>query len=137
MTPILLDTCALIWIANEDPISPGALKLLNDVKDINNGTQVSPISAWEIGLLCARKRLLMSSPPETMFKNVTDIPGVGLAPMLPDTLIASSFLPGEPPADPADRIIIATARIHGLQIMTRDQHILRYSRDGYVMSIQC
>jgi PIN domain nuclease of toxin-antitoxin system len=55
----------------------------------------------------------------------------------PETLIESSFLPGEPPRDPADRIVLATARAHALPVMTRDRAILAYAEAGHVGAIPC
>jgi PIN domain nuclease of toxin-antitoxin system len=52
-------------------------------------------------------------------------------------LVESCGLPGTPPDDPADRIIIATARAHGLTIVTRDGAILKYAQLGYVKALRC
>jgi PIN domain nuclease of toxin-antitoxin system len=62
---------------------------------------------------------------------------MALAPLPPSTLIASSFLPDTPPNDPADRIIIATARAEGFRVMTRDHLILGYGASGHVATIAC
>jgi PIN domain nuclease of toxin-antitoxin system len=55
----------------------------------------------------------------------------------PDILIASSFLPGEPPRDPADRILLATARGLGATLITRDRLLLKYGENGGVSTIAC
>jgi PIN domain nuclease of toxin-antitoxin system len=52
-------------------------------------------------------------------------------------LIASSFLPGTPPRDPADRIIAATAREHGYQLVTRDGLLLDYAAEGHIQALAC
>ena len=57
--------------------------------------------------------------------------------MSPAILIASSFLPGEPPRDPADRIIAATARAFGQTLITRDGELLPYAKAGYLAAINC
>jgi PIN domain nuclease of toxin-antitoxin system len=57
--------------------------------------------------------------------------------MSTDILIASSFLPGAPPNDPADRIIAATAREHGYALVTRDRALLDYAEQGHIQSIVC
>ena len=54
-----------------------------------------------------------------------------------DTLVESSFLPGAPPRDPADRIILAAARSSGLQIVTRDRAILSYAEQGHAWALEC
>jgi PIN domain nuclease of toxin-antitoxin system len=52
-------------------------------------------------------------------------------------LIASSFLPGRPPRDPADRIIAATARDYGCTLMTRDRALLDYGEQGHIRVLAC
>jgi PIN domain nuclease of toxin-antitoxin system len=59
-------------------------------------------------------------------------PGLRLTQLLPSIAIDSVRLPGEPPADPADRIIIASARHQGVPVLTADRVILRYGAAGYV-----
>jgi PIN domain nuclease of toxin-antitoxin system len=64
-------------------------------------------------------------------------PGLQLAALSPEILIASSFLPGRPPRDPADRIILATARDLGLTLVTRDRALLDYGEAGNVSVVAC
>jgi PIN domain nuclease of toxin-antitoxin system len=61
----------------------------------------------------------------------------GLADLSPDILIASSFLPGNPQRDPADRIVLATARDLGVTLITRDRLLLAYGENGQVNTIAC
>jgi PIN domain nuclease of toxin-antitoxin system len=75
--------------------------------------------------------------PERWFSNLFEVPGVRLAEMSPDVLIASSFLPGKPPKDPTDRIIAATARELGATLITRDRALLDYGAQGHVAVLQC
>lgn len=75
--------------------------------------------------------------PERWFQNVLAIPGVELAKLTPDILIESSFLPGTPPRDPADRIIIATARDIGATLVTRDRLLLEYGTSGQINALAC
>jgi PIN domain nuclease of toxin-antitoxin system len=64
-------------------------------------------------------------------------PGIREAPFHPDIAIDSSWLPGEVHGDPADRLIIATARHLGLPVVTRDRKIIAYAEDGEVAVIPC
>ena len=57
--------------------------------------------------------------------------------MSPDVLVASSFLPGKPPGDPADRIIAATARDLGATLITRDRALLGYGKQGHLSVAGC
>ncbi len=137
MRPLLLDTCAVIWIAAGDSISDEATEALRDANAGETTIGISPISVWEIGLLVARGPLALSTSPRAWISTVLAQPGVALAEMSPDTLIDSSFLPGEPPRDPADRIILATARAEGMRIVTRDRAMLSYARTGHAEAIAC
>ena len=136
-TPLLLDTHAAVWITEGLPLASKATEAIDAVYRNGSIIFVSPISAWEVGLLVARNRIGLSSRPERWFQNVLAVPGVMLAGLTPDILIESSFLPGEPPRDPADRIIIATARDLGATLVTRDRLVLRYGEAGQVSTIAC
>lgn len=136
MSRLLLDTCALIWVMNDDPILDEAKRRI-EAAAAASSIFLSPISAWEIGTLVAKGRLGLSMPPERWFEKALAAPGVGLAQMPPATLIASAFLPGSPPNDPADRIIIATARAENLTLVTRDARILDYGASGHVRALRC
>ena len=127
MQPLLLDTCAVIWLTEKARLAPAAVEALR----VNAGaTYISPITAWEVGMLAARGRLQLLIRPERWFGNLFDVPGVRLADMSPELLIASSYLPGKPPRDPTDRIIAATARELGATLITRDRALLDYGEEG-------
>ncbi len=98
---------------------------------------VSPITAWKIGMLMVRGRLKSALPPQRWFHRLLDVPGVRLADMSPEILIASSFLPGNLRRDPADRILVATAREHDYVLLTRDAALLDYALEGYVQARAC
>lgn len=132
MTAILLDTCAALWLANGSPLAEGALEAL----EASDRIVVSPISAWELGQLTSRRRLSLSMDTILWWQALLEA-GVELAEMDPTILIASSALPGAQIRDPADRILVATARRHGFRIMTRDRPILTYAASGHVQAIAC
>lgn len=133
---LLLDTCAAIFAA-EGQLKLDALALLKDRFERAEPLYLSPISGWEIGLLFSKKRLLLQLHPRQYFRRLMSVPGVELAPLTPETLLESSFLPGTPPRDPADRIIAATARELGYTVMTRDEALLAYAREGYLSAVEC
>lgn len=105
--------------------------------EATNTLFMSPISAWEIGILVRKGRLLLSMGPDAWLDAFLVSSGAKLAPMPPRTLIAASFLPGDPPKDPADRIILATARAENLTIVTRDAEMLSYASAGHVRAVRC
>ena len=135
--PVLLDTCAAIWLMNGDPLSTSSQEAIADAQRHRLGVHVSPISAWELGMLVRKNRLRLSVTPEVWFQTLITLPGVRLTPMPPELLIASGFLPGSPPKDPADRIIAATARAYGLTVLTRDSELIPYARAGHISAIEC
>jgi PIN domain nuclease of toxin-antitoxin system len=137
MTPLLLDTCAAIWLAEAESIAKEATRVLEEVYDAGAGVYISPITAWEIGLLNSRGRLALLIKPQLWFRRLSDVLNFRLADMSPELLIASSFLPGTPPRDPADRIIAATAREYGYRLVTRDRLLLAYAEQGHIQAVVC
>jgi PIN domain nuclease of toxin-antitoxin system len=135
--PLLLDTHAAVWITEGLPLAAGATEAIDAAYRAGSAIFVSAISAWEVGLLVARNRIGLSARPARWFQKVLAIPGVKLAELTPDILIESSFLPGNPPRDPADRIIIATARDIGATLVTRDRLLLDYGESGQINAIAC
>ena len=135
MQPLLLDTHAAVWLVRGE--LPAARETLATAAQSEVPTYVSPITAWEVGLLVSRGRLNLLMTPQRWFARLFEFPGVQLADMTPDILIASSFLPGEPPRDPADRIIAATARDYGCTLVTRDRALLEYGEQGHFKVLAC
>ena len=135
--PLLLDTCAAIWISEEQPIASEAVTAIERSHRNSEVIYVSPITAWEIGLLVSRGKLTSPMSPQRWFERLLEAPGVRLTDMSPDVLIAASFLPGVPPRDPADRILAATAREYGYRLMTRDTPLLTYAGQGHLQALAC
>lgn len=135
--PLLLDTCAVIWVAEDQPISDTATLALDQAHAADQFIYVSPITAWEVGMLVARGRLTMIVKPQLWFERLLDVSNIRLADLSPDLLISSSFLPGEAPRDPADRIIAATAREYGYTLVTRDRMLLNYAEQGHIQAVCC
>ena len=103
---------------------------------------VSPASAWDIGLLSRpradRDQGLQFLPdPQSWFAAFLARPGIRLAALTPEIAIDASHLPGTFHSDPADRMIVATARRMGAAIVTRDRKILDYAGAGLVMGMAC
>lgn len=133
--PLLLDTCAIIWSMRGAKMAAESVKAIGLASAQVGCLYLSPISIWEIGLLVSKGRLAFAV--ENWFEVLLSQPGLRLAEMPPQLLIASSFLPSGAPNDPADRIILATARQYGFRVVTRDQKILAYARKGYAACLAC
>jgi PIN domain nuclease of toxin-antitoxin system len=134
--PILLDTCAALWIADEGRLRPEAEAELQAAQDGGVPIFLSAITAWEVGQLVARGRVALALPPLAWFQAFKEA-GFGLVELTAEILIDSSFLPGPPLRDPADRIIAATARARGYRVMTRDRPILELAAAGHINAIAC
>ena len=138
---VLLDTCAVIWLANGDRLRQQAADAIV-AAGLSGGILVSPVSAWEVGLL-ARPRGRDHAPPQFLpdpkawFARVMAGPGIRPAPFTPEIAIDASHLPGDVHGDPADQMIVATARQLGIPVVTRDSRILAYARCGHVSAIRC
>ena len=133
--PLLLYNYAVIWDANgtDAALSTRLRKAHEDRTPI----WMSPITAWEIGTLAAGGRIGIARPVLSWFEDVVAKSGAKVADLGPRTLVASTELPEGMHRDPADRIIVATAREHGLRIVTRDRKILSYAEKGHVMAVAC
>ena len=135
--PLLLDTCAAVWFADDQRMSSAASEAMDRAFAARVPVYISPITAWELGMLCARGRMGFPVPPQMWFQRLSGIRGMALAEMSPEVLIASSFLPGVPPRDPADRILAATAREYGYRLVTRDRPLLQYAEQGHIQFLMC
>jgi PIN domain nuclease of toxin-antitoxin system len=135
--PVLLDTCAAVWLMNGDPMTADSRSAVIAAQHGNLGVYVSPMTAWETATLVAKNRLQLVLSPEAWFDALLSLPGVRLAAMPPKVLIASAALPGMPPKDPVDRIIAATGRAFGYSIITRDGELMDYARAGHINAIGC
>ncbi len=133
---ILLDTCALLWTVNGDPLSPEALKAINKARNAG-ALFLSPVSAWEIGILAQRGKVEFGVSAESYVSRAFTRPGVQIVPLTPEIAVRASYLPGQFHSDPADRLLISTAIMMGLILVTRDREILRYAGRGYVAALRC
>lgn len=136
---VLLDTCAVIWLANGNPLDAAAVASIIEAGQAE-GIFVSPVSAWEVGLLSRpgrRAPLRFLPDPKTWFPRVMAGPGIREAPFSGAIAIDASDLPGAMHGDPGDRLLISTARHLGAPIVTRDRQIIAYAESGHVGVIRC
>jgi PIN domain nuclease of toxin-antitoxin system len=129
---ILLDTHVLIWsLQDAAPLGPEA-RILLDEQILAEGLMISAITVWEIALLAKKSRITLGMDVMKWIEEVLALPGLVLGALDPPIAVGSVMLPGEFHNDPADRIIIATARHHKLRLLTADQAILDYGAAGHV-----
>ncbi|MEQ8221031.1 MAG: type II toxin-antitoxin system VapC family toxin [Candidatus Eremiobacterota bacterium] len=94
--------------------------------------RVSAISVWETGMLETKGRIRFSVECLDWVNRALSAPGISLVPLTPEIAIASTRLPCEFHGDPADRIIVATARKLSACLVTKDSKILEYGRERYL-----
>ena len=122
---ILLDTHIWVWwVHGDERLTPTQLELIQSNEEGIIG--VSSISQWEIAKLVELGRLELPISLEKWFAQALTYPGVELIELTPAIAIESTRLPGEFHRDPADQIIVATARIMKCKLVTSDERILNY-----------
>ncbi|OGT32973.1 MAG: twitching motility protein PilT [Gammaproteobacteria bacterium RIFCSPHIGHO2_02_FULL_39_13] len=129
---LLLDTHVWIWLNNGSAeLKPGVVRDIDGAAK-NGELFISAISVWEIATLVAKKRILLRTSIHDWIDQALSQPGVELIPLLPKIAIESTLLPGGLNADPADRMIVSTARIKSLTVVTRDTNIQQYAKAGFI-----
>ena len=128
----LLDTPTWIW-ANSFPelLSPTVVDTLEALTQEDN-LLLSAISLWEVCKLVEKGRIQIFSDLEEWVRQALDIPGLQVVPLDFRVFYKSTTLPGAFHRDPADQMIVATARLTDAVILTKDQRIRDYP---YVKSI--
>jgi PIN domain nuclease of toxin-antitoxin system len=122
---ILLDTHIWIWLANEqEELSAYHAQIIADHR--SDGLGISAISCWEVAKLVEYGRLNLACDLETWMEAALDLPGIQVIELTPTVAIESTKLPGAFHRDPADQIIVATARTYRLDLLTVDDKILKY-----------
>jgi len=119
---MILDTCALLWLASGSKrLSRAALKEI----DAASAIYVSAISGFEISLKTGAGKLELSHPVEEWFKRVTEHHGLTVLPLELKVCIAAAELPPIHD-DPFDRFIIAAANLNDLTVVTADERFEAY-----------
>jgi PIN domain nuclease of toxin-antitoxin system len=123
---ILLDTHAWIWLIN-DPKSL-SLKVQREISVAikKKALFISCISSWEIHMLVRHKRLSFSISSENWVRRCEKLSYLNFVPVDNNLAFAATHLPGEFHGDPADRIIVATARQHDFVLVSKDEKIQKY-----------
>ena len=126
MTPVVLDTCAWIWSSsNRKRLSPAAAEAIAAARGTNRAF-VSVISCWEVAKLVEKGRLSFRVPVGEWVERALGLAGLTLKGLSPEIAVASTRLPGDFHGDPADQLIVATARMIGGVVVTADRAIRRY-----------
>ena len=122
---ILLDTHIWVWWVGGNPRLTAAQRRHVDVHE-KTGLGVSVSSCWEVAKLVELNRLELRCPVGEWLEQALAYPGVRLLYLTPRIAVESTQLPGSFHRDPADQMIVATARIRAYPLLTADAGILRY-----------
>ena len=133
---IVLDTHAWIWLLEGDRRMNKKTILNRLEKNIPERTIfVSEISGWEVGMLVSKKRLIISGTLIDWLRDAYRAPGIHPLGLTPEIVAESVHLPGDFHGDPADRIIVAAARVYNAELITMDRAIIGYGKKGNVKVI--
>lgn len=130
--PLLLDTHALVWLMEGDRRLCPAARRLAEAAAKEGLLRVSAISVWEIATLESKGRISFDRDCQTWISEMLETPGLHLVPLTPEIAVQSTRLPGIIHGDPADRILIATARVLNATLLTADAKIGEYARTGHL-----
>ena len=133
---VLLDTCALIWLVNGEHLAAEAKDVI-ETAGAGGAVFINPMSAWEVGMLASKGRLSLSMSVPKWFNQIIDHSAFQISDLNIAPLIESTDLPGSPPNDPVDRMMIALSRDSGMPLVTRDRKIIDYASAGYLKVITC
>lgn len=122
---IVLDTHIWVWWVHEDS------ELTQEYHEYIQGQElqglgVSIISCWEVAKLVERGRLILPCPVGEWLDQALTYPGMCLLELTPRICVESTQLPGDFHRDPADQIIVATARVYDCPLVTMDSKIQSY-----------
>ncbi len=122
---LLMDTHVWFWCLSEPQrLSKGASDIIKRTP-VGQRT-ISSISIWEFAMMAARGRIELKITPTEWLDYAIHETGLSVLEITPRVAVEACQLPGDFHADPADRIIVATARVHGATLVTKDRKILSY-----------
>jgi PIN domain nuclease of toxin-antitoxin system len=126
--PLLLDTH--VWVRygfKAPPLRKAAIDAIETGLDSGN-VFVSVISVWEIALLVRQNKLTLHKSVASWVDEALAVPGLQLLPFSPQIAIESVNLPDPMHKDPSDRILVASARVERLTLVTADKAVLKFAK---------
>lgn len=127
---LLLDTHILLWWLKDFPgrLSKTQKHALEELNLRGEPASVSVISLWELAMLLQRGRLAITESLDEWLRDVESHPLLMTLPLTAAIAVESVRLGPDFNRDPADQIIVATARCHGLTLVTADERIRKWGK---------
>lgn len=122
---ILLDTHIWVWwVSENEQLAEDHRRIIQE--HIDSGLGVSIISCWEVAKLVEYDRLRLAYPVGRWIREALAYPGIELLDLTPAIVVESTQLPDNFHSDPADQMIVATARVYDIALLTVDSDIVNY-----------
>lgn len=129
--PVLLDTHAWIWLMEDNPHFKKFKSAIDELVPESN-ILVSTISLWEVAMIESKRRIRFPVSVLEWLRKAVTAPGLRVIPISPEIAVESCQLPELFHGDPADKLLIATARIFDSRLVTHDKKILTYAQKGHL-----
>ena len=127
---LLLDTHTWLWLATGDDQLPVPIRRAIERYEAKGQLFVAAVSRLELATIWRRGRVILPLPLEEWLARALAEAGIGLVAISPRIAAETARLPEGFHGDPADRLIVATARIENLTLCTHDKEVLRHAKRG-------
>jgi PIN domain nuclease of toxin-antitoxin system len=132
MTDALLDTHIFLWLLNGDSkLNKENRERIEDIANSGGRICISAISVWETAMLEKKGRITLAQPVAKWLEQAVKLSHVKVMELTTEILLDSCNLPGNFQSDPADRMTVATSRIHNIPLITQHEKILDYIKKGF------
>ncbi|MHB1076665.1 type II toxin-antitoxin system VapC family toxin [Thiobacillus sp.] len=133
---LVIDTHVWLWLESDPArLSKPARSRIEQAARLGK-LWVSVMSVWEIGMLVAKDRIRLSMPVDEWVRQASATPGMQMLGLIPEIALESTHLPDAPHGDPVDRLLMASARVHNLTLVTADEKILAYADQGHLKALK-
>lgn len=133
---LVIDTHVWLWLESDpDRLGKSARSRIEQAARLGK-LWVSVMSVWEIGMLVAKDRIRLSMPVDEWVRQASATPGMQMLGVIPEIALESTRLPDAPHGDPVDRLLMASARVHNLSLVTADEKILAYADQGHLKALK-
>ncbi|OGT47843.1 MAG: hypothetical protein A3E83_03220 [Gammaproteobacteria bacterium RIFCSPHIGHO2_12_FULL_41_20] len=132
MRLVLLDTHVFIWYVNGNEELTKPIRAAINTAAQQNVLYLAAISLWEVSMLEKRRRIILERACLAWLHDAIHATYIQIVPITPAISVESCNLPGSFHEDPADRLIVATARVEGMHLFTRDSRILSYGQSKHI-----